>query len=178
MPAKVEPTNDRELFERAIFAERFIKSIKRNPDVPQPKIAGALDFVSIDCPTKAEFAKRDADGRYVDRYLDAMWFGWQQGRKSIAEAHAAHAKAEGELEWRPGSELGDLECGDSFLVAVQIRDRHSGKLRWELSVVVATETGWDCEGTAWEFCREDIEWFIPAKALLGKLKAAIAAGGE
>ena len=97
MPAKVEPTNDRELFEEAMFAERFIKSIKRNPDVPQPKIAGALDFVSIDCPTKAEFAKRDADGRYLDRYLDAMWFGWQHGQKHIAEAFAAHAKAEGEL---------------------------------------------------------------------------------
>jgi hypothetical protein len=64
----------RETFENAVFNRRFRASIQRNPS--PPKGFGGLDFVSVDCPTKAELCARDAKGEYVDEAVSAMWWGW------------------------------------------------------------------------------------------------------
>lgn len=70
-----EGTTERDKFETVVFARRFLASVKRNPD-PGPRIAGALDFVSIDCPNKADFFKRKPDGHYADPILSATWWAW------------------------------------------------------------------------------------------------------
>lgn len=68
-------------FEERVFLERFIKSIKRNPDKPKNAIAGCLDFVPINCPNKDEFLAKDDKGEYKDESVSAMWFGYQLALK-------------------------------------------------------------------------------------------------
>jgi hypothetical protein len=66
--------HNRKAFEDAVFNRRFRASIQRNPD--PPKGCGALDFISVGCPTQAELCRRDAEGHYVDEAVSAMWWGW------------------------------------------------------------------------------------------------------
>lgn len=68
----------RERFEMAVFNRRFMASIKRNPNPPRG--TGALDFVSVDCPPKAELCKRDGDD-YADPTVSAMWWGFRAALK-------------------------------------------------------------------------------------------------
>ncbi len=63
----------REQFEEIVFAERFLASIERNPESRM----GATDFMSKDCPPKAELLRRDEKGNYVDPQISAIWFGWR-----------------------------------------------------------------------------------------------------
>lgn len=69
----IDENESRRLFEEKVFSARFGKSIRRNPE----SRIGATDFISVDCPTKAEFVRRDENGNYVDLSVSAMWFGWQ-----------------------------------------------------------------------------------------------------
>lgn len=76
----------RELFEEKAFVQRFLASIGRNPDKPKNAPSGALDFVSMGCPNKADFVKRDDKGEYVDRTLSAMWWAWKAALVQVQEA--------------------------------------------------------------------------------------------
>lgn len=73
----------REVFENRVFQQRFLGSIRRNPD-PRPRICGAMDLVS-DCPDRAEVLKRDDRDNYVDPYISAMWFGWRLAIDHVAD---------------------------------------------------------------------------------------------
>lgn len=70
-----ETVGDREAFETKAFAQRYIKSIRRVAD------SGPCALMPVDCPTKAEFVKRDAGGDYLDPTLGAMWWAWQASRE-------------------------------------------------------------------------------------------------
>jgi hypothetical protein len=72
----------RELFEDLVFNRRFIASIGRNPN--PPKGFGGFDFISVDCPTKAQLCAKDENGDYVDEVISAMWWGWQQAVTAAA----------------------------------------------------------------------------------------------
>jgi hypothetical protein len=93
-PSDEQPVADRELFEKRAFAQRFIMSVTRNKNVPQPRISGALDLVSEGCPTKAEFIRRDEKGRYLDETLNAMWWAWQEALKRTAHPQPASPSRE------------------------------------------------------------------------------------
>lgn len=75
----------RAAFEEVAFARYFQSTIKRNPNPPQPKISGALDFVPVDCKEKAVFLRRDPDGNYDDFSVDAAWWGWQLGYEFLQQ---------------------------------------------------------------------------------------------
>lgn len=77
----MDNTHDRDAFENEVFKRRYIASIKRNPD--PPKGTGAFDFISQDCPTKAELCAKGEAGDYVDRDLSAMWYGWQMAYEHL-----------------------------------------------------------------------------------------------
>jgi hypothetical protein len=64
----------RERFEERAFNKRFFMSIRKIG-------SGCMTFQSVDCPTKAEFVERDADGYYKDELLNAMWWAWQEALK-------------------------------------------------------------------------------------------------
>jgi len=68
--------NRRELFEERVFREYFIRSIKKNENVPQPRISGALDFISTAKLNKAELCERNEDD-YKRPEISAMWMGWK-----------------------------------------------------------------------------------------------------
>lgn len=71
--------SERTAFEEAAFLQYFLSTVKRNPD--PPKGTGALDFVSQNRETKADFTARNKDGRYCRETLDAAWWGWLQRAK-------------------------------------------------------------------------------------------------
>lgn len=52
---------NREEFERIVYSQYFVRSIKKNPNPPQPKISGCLDFIST-AMDKSDFLRRDQDG--------------------------------------------------------------------------------------------------------------------
>ncbi|CDN87363.1 hypothetical protein BN948_01785 [Hydrogenophaga intermedia] len=83
-PGATQPPTDldREEFEQRVFKRRFIASITRNPNPPPG--TGALDFISVDCPTKAELCARDDKDDYVDPAVSAMWWGWRESRAARA----------------------------------------------------------------------------------------------
>ena len=70
--------DEREQFEEAAFAQYFLSTIKRNNNVPQPRISGALDFVSDTKLTQAEFGARNEDGSYKEPTLNPAWWAWQR----------------------------------------------------------------------------------------------------
>jgi hypothetical protein len=76
---------DREVFEEKAFAKRFLASIGRNQKKPANAPSGCMDFVSMNCPTKAEFVKRDANGNYEDKTLAAMWWAYILALRSERE---------------------------------------------------------------------------------------------
>lgn len=67
---------ERENFEERAFSQYFMSTIKRNPNVPQPRIAGCLDFIATADKTKAEFCAMNEDGRYITEGLDSAWWAW------------------------------------------------------------------------------------------------------
>ncbi len=67
---------DRELFEDRVFLDYFIRSIRLNDTVPQPKISGALDYVPTCELNKAQLCEKDEEGRYKQEEISAMWHGW------------------------------------------------------------------------------------------------------
>lgn len=64
----------RAAFEDEVFRAYFVKSIKKEGD-------GQFPF-SVKCEDKATFCARDADGNYVRKEVDAMWFGWSMHREA------------------------------------------------------------------------------------------------
>jgi hypothetical protein len=66
---------DRDQFEEAVFADYFVRGIKRNSN--PPKGTGALDFIPTNNKTKKELLERSQDGNYKDESISAMWHGWQ-----------------------------------------------------------------------------------------------------
>lgn len=72
---KLEVTEEERMsFETAVFNQRFMHSIVRNPN-PVSQWA----FVTEPCPTKAELCERDMDGEYIDEAVNAMFFGFRIG---------------------------------------------------------------------------------------------------
>lgn len=73
------------------------------------------------------------------------------------------------IKWRKPTEadVDAFECGDSFLVAVPVRSREDGKVRywWEYAVITATETGWEVECNGWGWDWSDVVWYIPCKEM-------------
>ena len=76
---------EQKLFEDAVYLQYYIRSIKRNENVPTPKFAGCMDFVPGKIEDKATFLKKDKQGGYERPELRAMWFGWQMGRAGKKE---------------------------------------------------------------------------------------------
>jgi hypothetical protein len=68
----IDVESTREAFEERAFAERFLCSIER------VRWAEGFPMLSVDCPTKKEFVKRDSKGNYEDVTLAAMWWGWSE----------------------------------------------------------------------------------------------------
>lgn len=78
---KLEPEQierEREKFEEAAFAQRFLSSVVKNKNVPRPRISGALDYVSEDCPMKVDFVAKNGDGTYKEESLNPAWWAWQK----------------------------------------------------------------------------------------------------
>lgn len=73
---------EREYFEERAFSQRFLASVVNNPD-PGPRIAGCLDKISVGCPDKDEFLKKDENGNYLDMTLAAMWWAWTERLRYI-----------------------------------------------------------------------------------------------
>ncbi len=75
------------------------------------------------------------------------------------------------IKWKIGPALSgveewEMECGDSFLVAVRVCDaKNDSNSWWEFAVVTATEHGFEVDGEYWGWCWEDVYWFIPVKDL-------------
>lgn len=67
---------EREKFEEMAFVQYFLSTIVRNDEVPQPRIAGCLDFVSTCSINKSEFCERNGES-YKRPDVSAMWFGWK-----------------------------------------------------------------------------------------------------
>lgn len=67
---------NREKFEEYVFRDYYVKSIQRNPNVPQPAISGALNFVATATLNKSELCERDGDN-YIRQDVSAMWHGWK-----------------------------------------------------------------------------------------------------
>lgn len=61
-------------FEDKAFRQRYIHSITH--------INGVL---TADCPTKAEFVKRNDNGNYIDPTLAAMWWAWSAAISSMEQ---------------------------------------------------------------------------------------------
>lgn len=59
------------------------------------------------------------------------------------------------------------ECGDSFLVAVPVRERTACNVRfwWDYAVVTLTETGVEVDGNPWGWDLSDVSWYIPCKQM-------------
>lgn len=72
---------ERSDFEEIVYAGYYLSTIKKNPNVQQPALAGCLDFVSYaGCIPKAEFLRRDSlelGGLYHRIEVAAMWHGWK-----------------------------------------------------------------------------------------------------
>lgn len=63
-------------FEEQAYAQRLLVRSER------PSFStGALDYVSVGCPTLAQFTRKDDQGRYIDLTLAAMWWAWQESRR-------------------------------------------------------------------------------------------------
>lgn len=75
----------RERFEERVYADYFIRGIRRNPSPPKPKISGCLDYVPAeDVQDKATFCERDGES-YKREDVAAMWHGWQLAAKPSNE---------------------------------------------------------------------------------------------
>ena len=79
----IETTRDR--FEERAFAQRYIKSIRR---------VGISDgaFAPVDCPSKADFIRRNQGGDYLDPTLAAMWWAWSESVTQLTSTIPAAAK--------------------------------------------------------------------------------------
>lgn len=73
------PKGERDAFEEAVFLQYFLSTIHRNPNPPRG--TGAMDFVSEDCKTKADFLVKNADGTYQSDALNAAWWAWNERSK-------------------------------------------------------------------------------------------------
>ncbi len=96
MPEDARLTAEREAFELAAFNQRFMSSIVRNKNVPKPRISGALDFVSEDCPMMADFVAKNEDGSYKEDSLNPAWWAWQK-RASLSTPAVAVPEEVGEV---------------------------------------------------------------------------------
>lgn len=79
-----------------------------------------------------------------------------------------------EIEWHPviRGNLPQVYVGDRLLAVVFSRDREEGPLRPQLTILTATETGWNNE---WGFDLADCDWWaFEAQAVRGFPKI----GGE
>lgn len=68
----------RKAFEDMAFAVRFIHSIKKVGK-------GPMTLQPVNCPTQAQFVRRDKEGTYLDHPLQVMWEVWC---KALAYANA------------------------------------------------------------------------------------------
>lgn len=59
----------RKRFEEKVFAQRFLQSVQRVND-------GQFGLQPVDCPMKAEFVAKDADGNYLEGSLNPAWWAW------------------------------------------------------------------------------------------------------
>lgn len=71
---------ERELFETVIFAERFIRGVKKVDNGQYP--------FRVDCPTKAELFERRPNGHYTDKHISAMWFSWKLRAQQTDESRS------------------------------------------------------------------------------------------
>ena len=72
------------------------------------------------------------------------------------------------LPWKTREQLGEVECGDSYLVAVCVRtssDDRPTLYWWEFAVVTVEEFGCEVDGSSWGWSWDDIEWAIPIREL-------------
>jgi len=69
---KFDESAERELFENRMFNARFMASIVRTG------LGGPVEFMSKDCPTKADFVARDEGGHYIEDGLEPSWFAWKK----------------------------------------------------------------------------------------------------
>ncbi len=79
MAIELPPITEQERFEERIFSQYFLSTIQRNPNPPMG--TGAMDLVSVDCKTKAEFLVKNPDGTYESDTVNAAWWGWQASLK-------------------------------------------------------------------------------------------------
>ena len=66
----------RQRFEEKVFAQRFLSSICRVNE-------GQFGLQSVDCPTKADFVAKDAEGNYLEQSLNPAWWAWNAALDSI-----------------------------------------------------------------------------------------------
>ena len=64
----------RAAFEEEVFRAYFIKSIRKVDDSQFP--------FKVKCVDKATLCARNAEGNYVRKEIDAMWFGWSLHREA------------------------------------------------------------------------------------------------
>jgi hypothetical protein len=85
---KHTPVNaEQALFEEAAYAQYFLSTITRNPNPPQPRISGCMDFVATATKTKVEFCAKNSDGVYVEESLNPAWWAWQKRAGITRNAH-------------------------------------------------------------------------------------------
>lgn len=68
------------------------------------------------------------------------------------------------MDWKSAKGV-PLYDGDSYLVAVALRNRKTQECFWEYSVVQITEDGIECEGSPWGWDWDEVEYCIPVRKL-------------